>query len=976
MCTGATCPDGSNFVSKVEGSVWIAESGAWVLVGCPEGYSLSSQQCLLCPAATYCVGGSVPATSCGSGLYSLPGSNSSASCVSASFVIVTVSLPILRENFDDTLYQQALGNVVDKAAWYVLIEIVAQSNSGSSITVTSYIAMPDDYSSNQLQLRLNSSVVGERLAKNGYPGSVLLSVQVSGCVPGYELLSSQICGECPPNYFCVGGALNRQPCSANYFSRPGSNSSSNCKPAVFIELVVSLSMPKSNFTDSVQLKFREALAITAHIEEDRVSISSYSQGRRSSFSDLLINANLAADNTQDAATVSSSINPSTLNSNLNVAGLPSATIESVIVSSGISAGAVPISAYIGGSIGGFIMLLLISISGIYMFRKLNKQYAHRAFLLAHNEAKSGEVAHQHILPLSLRGLFVAERILGKGAFGCVVLARRKNTYRRRKSLTVQGGEGPVAIKLILPQKGAFEPKDIRQLKREQKMLELFTARKCEHAVQLASGIEAVEIRPDSSWFIMELLEGSSLDFELKDNPIDDVECIKVSRNTLAALKVMHSEGVVHRDIKPANIMRCKLVKQEMGWDGQSYTYKLIDFGTVLGVDESLAKKEMMTITNSRGMGEGTPPYMSPEMFKEPDNASYPTDIWSLGVTMFELVTGKLPFQAESELLWSSAIAGDMDEKAASVFESLDEGRRAAFDSNLVRVIAQALEKNVAERYQTADEMHEAVYECLIARGEAFYSVFISYRVASEAPLARLLFDELNHTVTPGGHRVTVYWDAHRLVKGEDWEAGFATGLLNSLCFFPVLSYGATAPLATISEGQVSEMVGKGWDLNPVGRQRLKGEETDWEDNVLKEFLIAVSLLDRLNAEDHKEEEEGILQLAYPILVGRQQPLGHPDYPKMGNFFQARLQSGYWDWIVCYGLLKLHCGRFRVVEGSIPRLLPPRPIVLLWRSLAKGRSQVFIPPPNSVSGVMFGSLMRFLPSSSLFIGQNRGKTQTC
>lgn len=44
------------------------------------------------------------------------------------------------------------------------------------------------------------------------------------------------------------------------------------------------------------------------------------------------------------------------------------------------------------------------------------------------------------------------------------------------------------------------------------------------------------------------------------------------------------------------------------------------------------------------------------------------------------------------------------------------------------------------------------------------SVFISYRAASELPLARLLFDELNHTVTPGGHRVTVFWDAHRLVK--------------------------------------------------------------------------------------------------------------------------------------------------------------------------------------------------------------------
>ena len=62
-----------------------------------------------------------------------------------------------------------------------------------------------------------------------------------------------------------------------------------------------------------------------------------------------------------------------------------------------------------------------------------------------------------------------------------------------------------------------------------------------------------------------------------------------------------------------------------------------------------------------------------------------------------------------------------------------------------------------------------------------------------------MFDELNNTVTPGGHRVTVYWDAHRLVNGEPWEEGFALGLLNSLCFFPLLSYGATAPLASFPE---------------------------------------------------------------------------------------------------------------------------------------------------------------------------------
>ena len=94
------------------------------------------------------------------------------------------------------------------------------------------------------------------------------------------------------------------------------------------------------------------------------------------------------------------------------------------------------------------------------------------------------------------------------------------------------------------------------------------------------------------------------------------------------------------------------------------------------------------------------------------------------------------------------------------------------------------------------------------------------------------------SVTPGGHRITVYWDAYRLVKGEDWEEGFATGLLNSLCFFPILSFGSTAPMACLREDAYAALLAMGWEAQPLGRQRLQGRESDWEDNVLKEFLIA------------------------------------------------------------------------------------------------------------------------------------------
>ena len=212
------------------------------------------------------------------------------------------------------------------------------------------------------------------------------------------------------------------------------------------------------------------------------------------------------------------------------------------------------------------------------------------------------------------------------------------------------------------------------------------------------------------------------------------------------------------------------------------------------------------------------------------------------------------------------------------------------------MIAKALEKVVSNRYVSADEMHEAVYCCLIERGEACYCAFISYRVASDAPLARLLFDELNHSVTPGGHRVTVFWDAHRLVKGEDWEHGFATGLLNSLCFLPILSYGSTAPMATLPKDQLFETLAQGWDATPIGRARLDGTESDSEDNVLKELIIARALLDEINGDDmnnssRSPKRRGLLQLAYPILVGRQQPQGHQDYPRMGSYFQVQGGSG-------------------------------------------------------------------------------------
>ena len=162
-------------------------------------------------------------------------------------------------------------------------------------------------------------------------------------------------------------------------------------------------------------------------------------------------------------------------------------------------------------------------------------------------------------------------------------------------------------------------------------------------------------------------------------------------------------------------------------------------------------------------------------------------------------------------------------------------------------------------------MHEAVFGCLIAREEgASFSLFLSYRTVSDAPLARLLFDELHHrwrrvelklapgrspltrprppgpmcrSVTPHGHRVAVHWDQRRAIKGDEWDGAIVRGLLHSLVVMPLLSYGATAPLACMPH-DMAAVPGLGWAEEPVGFSRLRGKESDREDAVLKVSGIA------------------------------------------------------------------------------------------------------------------------------------------
>eukprot|EP00292_Cryptomonas_paramecium_P002692 CAMPEP_0113672058 /NCGR_PEP_ID=MMETSP0038_2-20120614/6048_1 /TAXON_ID=2898 /ORGANISM="Cryptomonas paramecium" /LENGTH=2653 /DNA_ID=CAMNT_0000588277 /DNA_START=49 /DNA_END=8007 /DNA_ORIENTATION=+ /assembly_acc=CAM_ASM_000170 len=743
-------------------------------------------------------------------------------------------------------------------------------------------------------------------------GSVWVADRSSGkyvlqaCPAGYYLSqASQDCKLCPTESYCMGGSKDASACPVGSFSPAGSTNDSSCVPAVFVTVSVTLPMPRSEFL-GVSTLFLSALAAAGNVQQSRVSLVSSS--RRDEALTVRVVAKLAASNVDQARTIQQRLTADEVRQQLSGLGLPGGVLTSVVISASVddssrSDSSTPSAAMLGGICAAVAVFLIMSFFGRRAMQALWKQADRRRLVEALGTATPGQEADHRHLPWELREQYTAEKILGKGAFGCVVQVISKK------------GERSAAIKFVFPERGVFDDREDRQIKREAAALDLMTQHHCPHAVNLAGG---VHFSKDMCWFVMELLNGMSMDVIIQEQgPIGEVDCILFARNVLEGMKVLHDVGLLHRDIKPANVMRChaggftlmsnsedkvtseshkgpglrrrkmseELTGKEPTRDGTSLvSYKLIDFGTVIGIDEKVTQATMKTL-NGRALGVGTPPYMSPEMFTDPETAGYPTDIWSLGVSMFELVTGTLPFQAENEFLWAGAIAGNIDEQSPSVLDRLDENRRSHFDNYLAQLISKTMEKRVTNRFANVDEMQHAIHDCLIHRGEAVYSVFISYRVASEAPIARLLFDDLNHSVTPGGHRVTVFWDAHRLVKGEDWKDGFSTGLCNSLCVFPLLSYGSTAPLAELFPDENNA----GWEEEPLGRRRLTGSPEDPEDNFYKEVLMSGALLDRTKIRG--DGEAGMLQVILPLLIGRPHPDGHPEYPAMGNFFDVQGGGG-------------------------------------------------------------------------------------
>jgi serine/threonine-protein kinase len=276
-----------------------------------------------------------------------------------------------------------------------------------------------------------------------------------------------------------------------------------------------------------------------------------------------------------------------------------------------------------------------------------------------NEVQEGQI---------LAGKFRIERVLGQGGMGVVVAATHLQLDER------------VALKFLLPDALA-NPEAVERFAREARAAVKI---KSEHVARVS---DVGTLDSGSPYMVMEYLHGEDLAAWVRRHGAMAVpEAIEFLLQACEAIAEAHALGIVHRDLKPANLFVTRRV------DG-SPCIKVLDFGisklTIPGATPEFGMTKTHTIM-------GSPLYMSPEQMSSSRNVDMRTDIWALGVILYETLTGRVPFEAETMPQLCGMILQDPPRPIHELRPDLPQG--------LQHVVLRCLEKNREHRWGNVAEL--------------------------------------------------------------------------------------------------------------------------------------------------------------------------------------------------------------------------------------------------------------------------------
>jgi eukaryotic-like serine/threonine-protein kinase len=371
--------------------------------------------------------------------------------------------------------------------------------------------------------------------------------------------------------------------------------------------------------------------------------------------------------------------------------------------------------------------------------------------LDHAVAPRGD-AEQNVLPKgSVIDRYKIVGLLGRGGMGIVYRAHDVRLDR------------DVALKFLYPHLAGDAVTENRVLAEARAAAALDDPNICV--------IHEIGETPDGQPFIaMAFCEGDTLKQRLVEGAIPPADAIAIATQVVRALRTAHSRSIIHRDVKPGNIM--------LASDGM---VKLLDFG--------LATSDAAAVSHS-GFTRGTVAYMSPEQVRgEPlDQRS---DLWSLGVVLYEMLSGHRPFRGESDRATLLAILHEEPEPLTSVPGNVP--------ARCVAVVERLLRKDRDERYASADALLTDLTPMIAAEGEP--AVFRpTGRFTGRS--ATLLYGVAAMLVALAGYMA---WSGHQR-EASSFARTISDGADPSIAVLPLVSLSADSENGAIAVGMTEELI--------------------------------------------------------------------------------------------------------------------------------------------------------------------------